>query len=212
MKIALRAATHLDFSVLPSGVGSRYGQAVASYFTLAWFDRYLRGKQPGQSKLGVDARRRLTAERFDDSVDVHQLSGGTYDPTTGSNVGAMLAGLPVRDRLSFHFRSAWDLDGGRRICEEIRAGGCDRSAAATRRRRVCRRLVSVSLPSPPAGDRIARVSVKVGMAKPRRTRVLGKRVRIRVSGRPGRRVRVVIRVTTIRGRHLAERRSFRACA
>ena len=44
MKIALRAATHLDFTEFSPGVGSRYGAAVAFYYTLAWFDRYLKGQ------------------------------------------------------------------------------------------------------------------------------------------------------------------------
>ena len=134
MKIALRAATHLDFSVIPPGPGSRYGQAVTSYFTLAWFDRYVRGARPGHAALARDARRRLVAPTFDASADRHQISGGTFDPATGENVGAMLAELPVRDRLSFHFRSAWSFDDRRVVCEDIRAGGCDGAAASRPRR------------------------------------------------------------------------------
>src|SRR4051794_5716317 len=43
MKVALRSATHLDFTQFGiAGTGSRYGAAVAAYYTLAWFDRYLR--------------------------------------------------------------------------------------------------------------------------------------------------------------------------
>ena len=75
MKISLRAATHLDFTEFaPTPPSSRYGAIVTSYYTLAWFDRYLRGASAA----------RLTAERFDDSADVHYISGGTFDPATGA--------------------------------------------------------------------------------------------------------------------------------
>ena len=111
MKIALRAATHLDFTQFSPGTGSRYGAIVSLYYTLAWFDRYLRHRP--------DALERLVARRFDASADVHNISGGTWD---GTNHPAHIAGQPVRDRLSFHFRSAYYFDHGRRRCEDIRAG------------------------------------------------------------------------------------------
>src|SRR5262249_40926344 len=60
MKVSLRAATHLDFTQIGAGgTGSRSGAAVAEYYTLAWFDRYLRHSRA--------ALRRLTAARFDRS-------------------------------------------------------------------------------------------------------------------------------------------------
>jgi dienelactone hydrolase len=118
MKVSLRAATHLDFTQFGiAGTGSRYGAAVASYYTLAWFDRYLRRGATSRRAL-----RRLTAPRFDRSGDIHNISAGTFDPTTQSNVPAYLAGQPVRDRLSFHFRSGYWLDHGRIACDDIRAG------------------------------------------------------------------------------------------
>jgi dienelactone hydrolase len=113
-KIALRAATHLDFTQFGIGTGSRYGAATAFYYTRAWFDRYLKGDKK--------ATKRLTATRFDRSGDVHNISGGTWDPATNTNVPAFIAGQPVVDRLSFHFRSAYYLDGGKVACEDIRAG------------------------------------------------------------------------------------------
>ncbi len=114
MKVSLRAATHLDFTEFPQANGSRYGVVTALYYTLAWFDRYVKGSP--------QAVERLTAARFDDSADVHNISGGRADPQTGGNLPARIAGQPVADRLSFHFRSAWFLDGGRHRCEDIRAG------------------------------------------------------------------------------------------
>jgi dienelactone hydrolase len=120
MKVALRAATHLDFTQLGPGTGSRHGAVVTSYYTLAWFDRYLR-----RSEEALD---RLTATRFDDSADVHNISGGTYDARNRRNVPARIAGQQVADRLSFHFRSAFFLARGRYRCDDMRAG-CPRPGA-----------------------------------------------------------------------------------
>ena len=123
MKVSLRAATHLDFTQFGiGGTGSRYGAAVAEYYTLAWFDRYLRGTRPGARAVAGKARRRLIATTFDDSEDVHNISGGVFDPLTQVNVPAYLAGQPVANRLSFHFRSAYYLDHGTSRCEDMRAG------------------------------------------------------------------------------------------
>jgi hypothetical protein len=114
MKIALRAATHLDFTQFSPGTGSRYGAAVTFYYTLWWFERYL--------KRNDGALARLTATTFDDSGDVHNISGGTFDPQTQQNVPAHLAGQRVANRLSFHFRSAYYFRGGEVRCQDIRAG------------------------------------------------------------------------------------------
>jgi dienelactone hydrolase len=125
MKVSLRAATHLDFTQFGlAGTGSRYGAAAAEYYTLAWFDRYLRGVggAPAAGRIAGDALRRLTATTFDDSGDIHNISGGQWDPATQSNVPAHVAGQPVADRLSFHFRSAYFLQHGAKRCEDMRAG------------------------------------------------------------------------------------------
>src|SRR3954451_8827289 len=60
MQISLRAATHLDFTQFSPGTGSRYGAAVSFYYTLAWFDRYLK-----RGKASKAALARLTGTRFD---------------------------------------------------------------------------------------------------------------------------------------------------
>jgi pimeloyl-ACP methyl ester carboxylesterase len=122
MKVALRAATHLDFTQFSPGTGSRYGAVVAFYYTLAWFDRYLKGAEPGHGALARSALARLTATRFDSSADVHNISGGSFDPLSQQNVPARIGGQPVADRLSFEFRSAYFLAGGRYRCEDMRAG------------------------------------------------------------------------------------------
>ena len=114
MKVALRAAVHLDFTEWPELNGSRYGAITTLYYTRAWFDRYLKGDRA--------ATKRLTAERFDDSADVHSISTGRFDPQTLANVPPQIAGQPVVDRLSFHFRSGYWLNRGKLACEDIRAG------------------------------------------------------------------------------------------
>jgi dienelactone hydrolase len=122
MKVALRAATHLDFTEFTPGLGSRHGTAVTSYYTRAWFDRYLQGARPGQQRLAKDALARLVAPVFDGSTDMHSISGGEFDPLTQQNVPAVLQGQPVVDRLSHHFRSGYWLEGGRTTCEDVQAG------------------------------------------------------------------------------------------
>jgi hypothetical protein len=117
MQIALRASTHLDWTQFSPGTGSRFGAAVSFYYTLAWFDRYLK-----RGTASKEALARLVATRFDDSGDVHNISGGAFDPATASNVPAFIGGQPVADRLSFEFRSAYFLDGGRRRCADMRTG------------------------------------------------------------------------------------------
>ena len=131
MKIALRAATHLDFTEFsPTPPSSRYGAIVTSYYTLAWFDRYLKG--------AGEALGRLTAAAFDGSADRHYISGGTFDPQTQSNVPARIGSRPVRDRLSFHFRSAYYFNRGALRCDDIRAG-CPAAPAPAASRARCAR-------------------------------------------------------------------------
>jgi dienelactone hydrolase len=114
MKVALRAAVHLDWTEWPELNGSRYGVVTAFYYTRAWFDRYL--------KADPQATERLTAAGFDDSADVHSISSGRFDASTASNVPPRIERQPVVDRLSFHFRSGYWLHGGALACEDIRLG------------------------------------------------------------------------------------------
>jgi dienelactone hydrolase len=180
MKVSLRAATHLDFTEFPQANGSRYGVVTATYYTLAWFDRYLKGS--------TNAVERLTAPRFDDSADVHNISGGRADPATGENLPARIAGQPVRDRLSFHFRSAWFLDGGRHRCDDIRAGCAPVSAAAARPRLRLR----IRYRGPTCAVRRVLVVGFVGADAPA-VRSVVVRHRGRVVGRGGRVARVRLR-------------------
>lgn|GEM_PF-1351343 len=131
MLLILRAGTHLDYSPLGGGA-SRYGEAVINYYTLAWFDRYLKGKV--DADIAEDAFRRLTAARFDDSYDRHNISQGRYDPELATAADPYLGNLPylikdmdVRNRLSFYFKSRCDIgqpgSSNRATSEDIRDGG-----------------------------------------------------------------------------------------
>lgn len=201
MKIALRAATHLDFTEFPQANGSRHGVITTLYYTLAWLDRHLKGAD--------DALGRLVATRFDGSADVHYISGGRFDPATASNVPARLAGQPVRDRLSFHFRSAYFLDGGRRRCEDMRAG-CPPPPDPHPSRCTDRRRFRFKLHQPPR-QRIVRAEVYVDGE--RRVRRRGRRLTsVAIDPLPSS-GRFVVRVvaTTNRGRRVISTRTYSDC-
>jgi pimeloyl-ACP methyl ester carboxylesterase len=136
MKISLRATTHLDWT-LSEPAGNRYGEIVSVYYTLAWFDRYLKGADdPGAAREAFD---RLVTARFDDYADRHNISQGLYDPALAAqsptdpyagNVPYRIAGMPVADRLSFYFRSKCSLaapasaGGAFFFSADMRAEGC----------------------------------------------------------------------------------------
>lgn len=199
MKVSLRAATHLDFTEFPQANGSRYGVVTSFYYTLAWFDRYLKG---------ADARR-LLATRFDASADAHYISGGRFDPATGSNVPAAIAGQPVPDRLSFHFRSAYYLNAGRDRCENVRAG-CPPPAAESTGRCSDRRWFRFRLHHP-RGQRV--VAADLFVNGERRLRRRGKRLRsVSIAPLP-RSGRFVVRIVTRtnRARRVISERTYVDC-
>ena len=131
MLVVLRAGTHLDFSLF-GGPASRYGESVINYYTLAWFDRYLKGAH--DPALAADAFSRLTAQTFDDSADRHNISQGLYDEAAAGdsvlkgNRPYLVGGTPVRDRLSFYFKSRCAITKpGSTVrvgSEDMRAAGC----------------------------------------------------------------------------------------
>src|SRR5207244_727470 len=97
-----RASTHLEYDYVPYVFpSSRYGERVAFYYTLAWFDRYVKGD--------LSAASRLTSTRFDNSSDTHSIGAGTGN--TGVNVPYLLAGDCTSNRLSFYFNSRYYLGG-----------------------------------------------------------------------------------------------------
>lgn len=133
MQIGLRAATHLDF--VPTLLsGNRYAEIVTVYYTLAWFDRHLKG--PGDPVAAADAHERLVAREFDRSADRHNISQGFFDPAQaalagdpyGGNVPYSLENRPVPSRLSFYFDSKCFLtvpgSGERASSEDLRHEAC----------------------------------------------------------------------------------------
>lgn len=136
MHLTFRATNHIDWNGYGTGslAGNRYGELLINYYSLAWLDRHLQGRlvlddagdvktQAGRSELderryrqarAQDAFDRLTAMKFDGSVDKHNISMGLYDPVQhatsgdalfGGNVPYRIKGLWVTDRLAQEFRS-----------------------------------------------------------------------------------------------------------
>jgi dienelactone hydrolase len=122
MLVALRSAAHGE-PFRPTGtclLCSRYGQRIMAYYTIAWFDRYLKGRE--DPRIARDALARLTAKTFDDSADVSAIDMGTFDPARG-NVPVTIQGLAVADRLSFYRTSGYWLGQGQALqCEDLGAG------------------------------------------------------------------------------------------
>ena len=119
----LAGSTHQEFAYLgPEShlPASSAGQRVATYFALAWLDRWLLRDRA--------ATRRLLGARFDGSVDDSAIGLGRWDAATQHNVPYRLAGIPVRDALSRYYLSTADL--GHVGCADLRTpAGC---LAATR--------------------------------------------------------------------------------
>jgi dienelactone hydrolase len=129
MSITTRASDHYEWGYQPYPANlpsSRYGERVAFYHSLAWFDRYL--------KDDATATRRLTAYVFDESSDRHSIGAGTYDvrralrdPTNpyAGNVPYMIAGKCVANLLSFYYFSALHLEDGAIQSSDLRGRGCE---------------------------------------------------------------------------------------
>jgi dienelactone hydrolase len=134
--VAFRGATHLTYSYIPLALpASELAERMAMHYTLAWFDRYLRG-----ARTGFD---RLTATRFDDSADRSSIGAGIYSLARAraypsdlyaGNVPYTIAGIPVADAVSFYYESEFALhepgSGGLVNCVDMRAG-CPAKAPPT---------------------------------------------------------------------------------
>lgn len=117
--ITQRSSQHNESSYA-SSAASRYGERTAFYWTLAWFDRYLKGDRRATS--------RLMARTMDGSADRSSIGAGTYDQTTASNVPYRIAGDCVASRVSIYFRSSLWLERGRHQVRNLRARGCPAAA------------------------------------------------------------------------------------
>jgi len=128
MSVTTRASDHYEFGYQPTPAdfpASRDGERVAFSYSLAWFDRYLKGDRR--------ARTRLTALTFDNSSDRHSIGAGTYDPERAAahptdpfagNVPYRIGGECTSDLLSFYYASAFRLEGGTLQSSDMRARGC----------------------------------------------------------------------------------------
>ncbi len=128
MVVTPRASTHYEWdeqSAIGSLPASRYGQVVSFYYTLAWFDRYLKHEESGL--------RRLIALRFNGSADRHSIGVGRYsatralaDPTNpfAGNLPYRIKGRCAANLLSFYYASAYWLDGGDVRSSNMRNRGC----------------------------------------------------------------------------------------
>ena len=116
--ITLRGSTHSEWVFIPFALidpvaplqnSSSRGHIVAAYYSIAWFDRWLKGSS--DAAQAADARRRLLARQFDASVDTSSIGQGTWDPLTAKNVPYKIDGWPVSDALSRIFASTMSFDG-----------------------------------------------------------------------------------------------------
>jgi dienelactone hydrolase len=125
MSITPRASDHYEWGYQPFPANfpsSRYGERVSLYYTLAWFDRYLKDDPTATS--------RLIRGFFDDSADRNSIGAGTYDAALAAahpedpfagNVPYRIEGKCTANLLSFHFRSAYSLEGGAFATSDLRA-------------------------------------------------------------------------------------------
>ena len=128
MTITTRASDHYEWGYQPYPANfpaSRYGERVALFYSLAWFDRYLKGD--------TGATARLTSYVLDGSADSSSIGAGTYDaaraladPTNpfAGNVPYTIAGKCAANLLSLYYASAYSLQGGQLSSADLRARGC----------------------------------------------------------------------------------------
>lgn len=101
-EIVIRGGTHFDFSYLPAHpfTASLRGIDIATWYTVAWFDKYLKDDPTADERL-------LTTRWRNDRL------GAAIDPEGDPNL------------YSFYFRSRLDLElrsGRRWVCEDLRSG------------------------------------------------------------------------------------------
>jgi dienelactone hydrolase len=101
-QIVIRGGSHYEFSFLPgqNWPASLRGSDMATWYTIAWFDKYLKGDATADRRLLTDRWRRDQRE-------------GEIDPHGDPN------------KLSFYYRSEFDFarsSDGRAVCDDLRAG------------------------------------------------------------------------------------------
>jgi hypothetical protein len=121
--VSFRNGTHLTYTyidlVLPS---NELSERFAFYYTLAWFDRYLRGghdpftPQPAYQRLTSLGAYDASADR--NSKGVVSIGAGVFDPSAhlaaptdpwAGNMPYRIGGIPILDSLSFYYYSEYRL-------------------------------------------------------------------------------------------------------
>jgi hypothetical protein len=146
--VSIRDGTHLIYSYIPFVLpANEIGERVAFYYTLAWFDEYLRGGKDALLPASDTAFKRLTAlGAFDQSADYNDnrvdpgaarisIGAGTYSaalavshPSSYGNVPIEIQGIPIRGALSFYYYSQYTMHDPRvrhdpwRTCNDILSG------------------------------------------------------------------------------------------
>ena len=134
--VAFRGATHLTYTYIPLVFqANELSERMASYYTLAWFDRQLKNKPSGFT--------RLIATKFDNSADTDSIGAGVFDPSAAAanptdpyagNVPYRIEGIDVANAVSFYYQSAYALHnpatGALVTCLDMRAG-CPSKEPAT---------------------------------------------------------------------------------
>jgi dienelactone hydrolase len=139
-RVSFRNGTHLTYTYIPLVLPSNeLSERFAFYYTLAWFDQYLRdGSNPYTSQSAYD---RLTSlGKYDDSADRNSrgavsIGTGVFDPTAAAanptddragNVPYAVKGISIPDSLSFYYYSQYRLTDPRsgrvRSCTDMIAG------------------------------------------------------------------------------------------
>jgi hypothetical protein len=140
MRVSFRNGTHLTYTYIPLVLPSnQLSERFAFYWTLAWFDQYLRdGSDPYTSQ---PAYARLTSlAAYDASADANRkgavsIGTGSYDPAAAAadpadlragNVPYLIKGISIPDSLSFYYYSQYRLTDPRtrqvRTCTDMLAG------------------------------------------------------------------------------------------
>jgi hypothetical protein len=121
--VSFRNGTHLTYTYIPYVLPSNeLSERFAFYYTLAWFDRYLRvGADPYTTQ---SAYQRLTSlGTYDASADTNRLGNvsigaGLFDPEAAAadpandaagNVPYRIKGIPIVNSLSFYYYSQFRL-------------------------------------------------------------------------------------------------------
>jgi hypothetical protein len=125
MSITPRASDHYEWGYQPFPANfpsSRYGERTSLYYTLAWFDRYVKGDATATS--------RLVRAFFDDTPDRHSIGAGSYDAVQAAanpddpfagNVPYKIEGKCTANLLSIYYRSAYHLEDGALESGDMRA-------------------------------------------------------------------------------------------